>query len=115
MSKNFNLLRYDNERTGRTTPLTSPHVPNYGMAVMRQAEAVHLPPSNDDGNWHRNWILFRKHWRLSAGFAAIVIVAVLVFTALMKPVYEPSARLEIDPPGAELFRLEGRDATEANR
>jgi len=114
MSKNFNLLRYDNERTGRTTPLASSHLPNYRKAVIRQAEEVHLPSSDDEGSWRRNWIIFRKHWRLSAGFAATVIVAVLLFTALMKPVYEPSARLEIDPPGAELFRLEGRDTTEAN-
>src|ERR1043165_4078096 len=107
MSKNFNLLRYDNERTGRTTPLASSHLPHYRKAVITQAEEVHLPRSDDEGSWRRNWIIFRKHWRLSEGFAATVIVAVLLFTALMKPVYEPSARLEIDPPGAELFRTEG--------
>ena len=34
--------------------------------------------------------------------------AVLLVTLFQTPVYEPVARLEIDPPGAELFSLEGR-------
>jgi capsular exopolysaccharide synthesis family protein len=46
-----------------------------------------------------------KQWRWSALFAITVIVAVTAATLAMKPVYESEGRLQIDPPGAEVFSL----------
>jgi capsular exopolysaccharide synthesis family protein len=48
----------------------------------------------------------RKHWRFSALFAAVVTATVMVVTYSMRPIYEPVARIEVDPPG-EQFSLEG--------
>ena len=59
------------------------------------------------------WVLaleiLKKHWRLSALFAAIVMVTVVIVTFSMRALYEPSARIEVDPPG-ETFSLEGGSA-----
>jgi len=59
-------------------------------------------------DWLQAFSALRKHWRLSAMFAAAVMLAVIGATLLMKPVYSPVARVEIDPPGAELFNMENR-------
>ena len=49
--------------------------------------------------------IVRKHWGLFMLFAGIVFLTVAAGTLLMKPVYEPTARLEIDPPGPELVTV----------
>ena len=46
-----------------------------------------------------------KHWRFIGVFALIVGVAVTIVTFKMTNIYEPVARLEIDPPGSELLTL----------
>jgi capsular exopolysaccharide synthesis family protein len=46
-----------------------------------------------------------KQWRWSVLFAVAVVVVVTTVTLLMKPVYESEGRLEIDPPGSEVFSL----------
>jgi polysaccharide biosynthesis transport protein len=65
--------------------------------------------SNDSQqtDWLRGICILKKHWRASALFATVVVVSATVVTLSMKPVYEPQARLEVDPPGAEVFSLEG--------
>ncbi len=65
-----------------------------------------LPPP--DADWLRIWTALHKHWRPSAIFAASTMVTVLLVTLLTRPVYAPTARVEIDPPGTELFTMEGR-------
>lgn len=46
-----------------------------------------------------------QQWRWSALFAIVVVVVVTVATFATKPVYESEGRLQIDPPGAEVFSL----------
>ena len=70
-------------------------------------------PSSDKVDWLRALRILHKHWRLSATFAASVMSTVLIATVLTKPEYAPSARVEIDPPGAELFSLEDHGSTQA--
>ncbi|WP_035354351.1 GumC family protein [Edaphobacter aggregans] len=60
------------------------------------------PPSD----WFRAFNVLSKQWRWSALFAITVIVAVTVATFSMTPVYESEGRLQIDPPGAEVFSLD---------
>lgn len=69
--------------------------------------------STEKVDWLRAWRVLHKHWRLSATFAASVMLTVGLVTAFTKPVYAPSARVEIDPPGAELFSLEDRGGSQA--
>ena len=64
------------------------------------------PQEKIGAEWlHANYVM-RKHWRFSALFAAVVTATVMVITYSMKPIYEPVARIEVDPPG-EQFSLEG--------
>ena len=48
-----------------------------------------------------------KHLRWAAAFAVLVIVALALTLSLTKPIYEPTARVEVDPTGTEQFSLEG--------
>jgi succinoglycan biosynthesis transport protein ExoP len=80
-----------------------------------------LPPSQsapDAGAAKIEWLqalaAVRKYWRSSAMFAACVMTTVVLVTMLSKPVYEPTARVEIDPQGGELFSLEGGRITESS-
>src|SRR5437763_14376838 len=66
-------------------------------------------------NWLQALAIIRKHWRLSGAFAAVVLLTVIAGTLLMKPVYEPTARLEIDPPGAEFFTTENTASDSGNQ
>ncbi len=57
--------------------------------------------------WIRALNILRKHWRISALFAAVLTFTVIVVVFSLEPVYEPVARIEVDPPG-ETFSLESR-------
>ena len=101
MSKNFELLRQAGISLGTGEALSPQRrdVPS---------EPLRAIPKRDEKNNEWIWALqvVRKHWRLSALFAAVVIITVVTITLSMKPVYEPVARIEVDPPG-EVFSLDG--------
>jgi succinoglycan biosynthesis transport protein ExoP len=84
------------------------------------AKPFYSPPSRsidsrpENTEWLRGVDILRKRWRLSALFALVVVVSVTVATLMMKPVYEPEARLEVDPPGAEVFSLQGNNNSGAS-
>ena len=59
--------------------------------------------------WMRALNILRKHWRISALFAAVLTITVVVVVFSLDPVYEPVARIEVDPPG-ETFSLESRSS-----
>lgn len=50
--------------------------------------------------------ILRQHWQLSALFAAALILIVTTVTLLSRPMYEPVAALQIDPPGTEIFSMQ---------
>ena len=66
-------------------------------------------------DWQRALRLVTKHWRVSAGFLVAVLVLVTAVTLAIKPTYESEGRLQIDPPGAEVFSLDaaGRGASDS--
>jgi len=70
--------------------------------------------SPEHTEWRRAIDILRKHWRLSTVFALAVTVSVTVATLMMKPVFEPQARVEVDPPGAEVFSLQGNNNSGAS-
>ena len=61
----------------------------------------------DRAEWLQAVDIVIKHWRLSVMFAAALVSTVTLYTLMMKPTFEPQARVEVDPPGAEVFSLEG--------
>jgi capsular exopolysaccharide synthesis family protein len=70
-------------------------------------------PSYAKNPEHPEWLraidILKKRWRLSAVFALAVTGTVTLATLLMKPVFEPQARVEVDPPGGEIFSLQGNN------
>jgi polysaccharide biosynthesis transport protein len=102
MSRNFELLQNLVERT--PTTIMPPE-------VRRPASALPggMAPEPESSAWHLAIEILRKRWLLSAVFALVVLVSVTVVILLMKPVYEPEARVQVDPPGGEIFALSGNN------
>ncbi len=49
--------------------------------------------------------ILHKNWRYAAVFALTLLSVVTIVTFRMKDIYEPTARLEIDPPGSEVLSM----------
>ena len=77
-----------------------PRTPHKGRRI--SPRAYRRPPPSD---WLRALKVISKQWRWSALFAITVVVVVTTVTLLMKPIYESEGRLQIDPPGSEVFSL----------
>ncbi|HXY03361.1 MAG TPA: polysaccharide biosynthesis tyrosine autokinase [Terriglobales bacterium] len=108
MSKHFELLQ-------QLDPELDIFTPEHRPISKRAIVAINPAPSPSvETEWLRAWRTLRRQWRAVAIFAAAVMATVLLVTVLTKPLYEPAARVEIDPPGAELFNLEGREASETS-
>ena len=89
--------------TGETLTPIRHETPSAAVFV----RASSAPPQEKRGaEWLRVLYIVRKHWRISALFAAVVTATAIVVTFSMTPIYEPVARIEVDPPG-EQFSLEG--------
>lgn len=58
--------------------------------------------------------VFQRHWRAASLLAAMVVIIVTAATLLMRPIYEPEGRLEIDPPGTEVFSLQNSGTADGN-
>jgi polysaccharide biosynthesis transport protein len=108
VSKNFELMRRAGNGFDREQPLEldiqTEHSPSH-FALTSPSPADEKP-----SDWLRVVAVLEKHWQLSVFFAAAVFLTVVVVTYLTKPVYEATARIEIDPAG-EVFSLEGNAAS----
>ncbi len=89
-----------------------------GLARPLSRPSIARFPQADSGTSRIDWLqaaaALKKYWRTSALFASAVMVTVLLVTLFTKPEYEPSAKLEIDPPGAELFSMEVRGGSDSS-
>jgi hypothetical protein len=105
VSKNFELLRQAGINADNGNALASPR---REILVPEPVPVNPLPRAREKSGaeWLRALEVLRKHWHLSALFAAAVICSVIVVTFSIKPVYAPVAQLEVDPPG-ETFSLDG--------
>ena len=81
------------------------------FAIARINGGRFAPAAN--GDWMRILNILRDHGRRSALFAGAVILSTIVVTALIKPVYEPSAQLEIGPPAADFYNTENSGSSPA--
>jgi succinoglycan biosynthesis transport protein ExoP len=93
--------------TGEMSRVAPAERPARRPALLPPSPAPSIPQT-EATDWLQAFSAVRNHWRLSAIFAGSVMCAVLAVTLLMKPVYSPVARVEIDPPGAELFNMDNR-------
>ncbi len=103
MSRNFELMRQagkgiDGRKPGQIsvhpeeTPSTQPVTPVF--------------EENKPSEWLRALGILQKHWRLSALFFGVVMVTTILVTVFTKPVFEATARVEVDPSG-EKFSMDG--------
>jgi polysaccharide biosynthesis transport protein len=104
MSKNFELLR----ASGQADILRpfDPRSQPASLGGLGYARPMELP-QHEEPDWVRVSATMKKHWKLAAEFALATFAVVAIFTLLMKPVYEPVAEIEVDPPGTEIFTLQG--------
>jgi polysaccharide biosynthesis transport protein len=94
MSRNFELLRKT-----YVEPVAMTERP-------RTAQRLQLAPPaqrHEGVNWLNVIRPVQVHWRIAAAFFGLVMLATIAVTFLMKPVYEPVAKLQIDPPGSQMF------------
>jgi hypothetical protein len=68
-------------------------------ALLIRCQVMQRTPDTQTGG--RGIDILKKHWRLSTVFALAVTVSVTVATLMMKPVFGPEARVEVDPPGTK--------------
>ena len=109
MSRFYEALNHTDSATRPVTKKTlAPVRPLRSSDSIQPARGVIRGASNrvKVPEWALALDVLRKHWRLSALFAGLVMLTVTVVTFRMRAVYEPSARIEVDPPG-ETFSLEG--------
>lgn len=103
MSRNFELMRQAGKGIGRKPARLTGDTDEYSALQLSTGSPSVDEPKGID--WLHAFGILQKHWRLSALFAAIVMVTVTAVTFLTKPVYEATARIEVDPSG-EKFNLE---------
>ena len=105
MSRNFELMRQAGKGIGqrRRSQIAVDQAEN---SAMQLAVETTEPGEAKGSAWVQTLGILQKHWRLSALFAAIVMITVTVVTVLSRPIYEATARVEIDPSG-EKFSLNG--------
>lgn len=82
------------------------------------AAPVQMAPvrPTDTYNWEQAMRVLRKNRRFAICFAVLVTTVVGVAAYMMKDVYQPVARLEVDPPSSGIFTLrELENAAENNQ
>jgi polysaccharide biosynthesis transport protein len=107
MSKNFELLQQAEGNLRRTDSRERILGIRNDSRPVRESPGQPAYP-NDDLAWTRALPTLKKHYALATGFALCVFGVVAVVTLLMKPVYEPSTSIEIDPPGTQTLSLDAR-------
>jgi polysaccharide biosynthesis transport protein len=56
--------------------------------------------------WEHILRILARHWLVAAAFTLLAAGAATAISVIMKPVYAPNARLEIDPPGSEPLSMQ---------
>jgi capsular exopolysaccharide synthesis family protein len=104
MSRNFELMqKLDNRVTRQEILVPRAYQADRGRLPYRPGQEA----PEDHFDIRRLLQILSKNWKVSAFFAASVLALTIVATFLVTPTYEPVARVEVDPPGAELFSMEG--------
>jgi capsular exopolysaccharide synthesis family protein len=114
MSRNFELLRQAQPNADPLELISVPGEVTPAPPVRYQApprRAVAGVPAVTETDWLRAIKVLKKHWRPGALLAAVVFSAVALLTFLTRPTYEPTATVQIDPPGSEVFSMQGNNTS----
>ena len=105
MSKIFEALT----RSAGRDPLLPEEYLTSGEHSPLAARRIGIQPPREGGGeeWLRALRALQRHWRWSLAIAVALPLGVAITVLLLiKPVYEPTARIEAVPPGNELFSLD---------
>jgi len=108
VSRNFELMRQAGKGIGQQKR-SRIAVDADENSITQLATGAPALDDNKAFDWARTMGILQKHWRLSALFAGIVMLTVIGINVFTRPVYEATARVEIDPSG-EKFSLENSGA-----
>jgi capsular exopolysaccharide synthesis family protein len=113
MSRNFELLRHAQPNADPLELISVPGEVTPAPPVRYQAPPRRIAPAPaaSETDWLRAINVLKKHRRSAAVFAGVVLSAVALFTFLTKPIYEPTATVEVDPPGSEAFSMQGNNVS----
>jgi succinoglycan biosynthesis transport protein ExoP len=111
MSRDFELLRKVEQRSRSTAKVPRREVyPEFVRPTEITESHQVAGPAGQAGARESDWVkalaVVRKRWRLAAIFAAIVLGITALVAFWIKPEYQPSGRLEINPPGSETFTMQ---------
>ncbi|HZE81209.1 MAG TPA: polysaccharide biosynthesis tyrosine autokinase [Candidatus Polarisedimenticolia bacterium] len=111
MSRDFELLRKVEQRSRSTArvPRREAYPESVRPTEITESHQV-IGPAGQVGARESDWVkalaVVRKRWRLAAIFAATVLGVTALIAFWIKPEYQPSGRLEINPPGSETFTMQ---------
>ncbi len=100
MSKNYELVR----RIGPGMPDVNTRAP--ARLSSRAFPEPRSSPADSGSMWTNSLAIWWKHRRPAIAFAVLVLAGVICASALMTPIYEPIAVVEISPPGTEQFAIQ---------
>src|SRR5207244_8752590 len=107
MSRNYELLRRLGNKLEPMQAVPTDVLPSNHRSgrLGRVAPAVthSSATQNNEFEWYRALNVLQRHWRSSATFAALVFLTATFLAFTQTSIYEPTATIEIDPAGAELF------------
>src|SRR4051812_7574977 len=99
MNNNFELVHSAASPAPAVEPIKMPLRPRVVASAWPTAYPV-------EPECQRALLLLRKNWLLSTLFMVAVVVSAMAVSLVMKPIYEPEAKIELDPPGREIFSLQ---------
>jgi polysaccharide biosynthesis transport protein len=111
MSRDFELLRKVEQRWKSTASNSRREVYPEFVRPVEIAEPHNAAGQTGQTNaresdWLKALTVIRKRWRLATFFALLVLGVAALIAFRTKPEYQPSGRLEINPPGSETFTMQ---------
>jgi succinoglycan biosynthesis transport protein ExoP len=73
------------------------------------SDPPHFAKGDDNFEWEKVVRILKRNRRSSLVFGVAIVLSVLLMTFRMNNVYEPTARLEIDPPGMGILAAHDRE------
>ena len=111
MSRDFELLRKAEQRSKSIAkvPRREVHSEFFRPPVITESQtpaSLAGGAGTRESDWVNALAVVRKRWRIATLFAAMVVGTAALFAFWIKPEYQPSGQLEIDPPGSETFTMQ---------